>query len=249
VEAGLPGSQRQPLACGLTAVLFSKDESCCLLVSWLSLQIVHWDLKEELDGQGSACWGQSCALRGVSYGSLAVVTLCSSLTGVVSHSPGACSSPPPHPRPCKKMLPLVTVEITGLTDGTASFLAALRPLLFGPHLLVYCFLIAHAVTSACFVPRTLLDSGRMQQKEMGPALWEMKLPSPLLLSVLPGFLSLSPACVRASGGFYPFSARPALPTAPPYREHLHALGHLMVALHVPLNQSPNLIVPAFCLKV
>ena len=140
-------------------------------------------------------------------------------------------------------------SVSQVCHGTASFLAALRPLLFGPHLLVYCFLIAHAVTSTCFVPRTLLDSGKMQQKEMGPALWEMKLSSPLLLSVLPGFLSLSPACVRASGGFYPFSARPALPTAPPYREHLHALGHLMVALHVPLNQSPNLIVPAFCLKV
>ena len=198
----------------------------------------------------AACRGQSCALCGVSYGSLAVVALCSSLTGVVSQSPGACSSPPPlHPRPCKKVLPLVTVEITGLADGTASFLAALRPLLLGPYLLVCCFLIAHAGTSACFVPRILLDCANMRQKERGPALWEMKLASSLLVSVLPGFLSLSPACVLASGGFYPFSARPALPTAPPHWEPLHALGHLMVALRVPLNQSLNLSVPAFCLKV
>lgn len=105
VEAGLTGSRRQPLACDLTAVLFSKDE-LCLLVSWRSLQIVHWDSKEELDGQSSACRGQSWALRGVSYSSLAIVTLCPSLTGVASHSPGACSSPPPpHPHPCE-MLPL-----------------------------------------------------------------------------------------------------------------------------------------------
>ena len=149
----------------------------------------------------AACRGQSCALCGVSYGSLAVVALCSSLTGVVSHSPGACSSPPPlHPRPCKKVLPLVTVEITGLADGTASFLAALRPLLLGPYLLVCCFLIAHAGTSACFVPRILLDCANMRQKERGPALWEMKLASSLLVSVLPGFLSLSPA-------FYYFKLR------------------------------------------
>lgn len=121
--------------------------------------------------------------------------------------------------------------------------------LFGPHLRGYCFLTAHAVTGACSEPRTLLGSGKMQQRDMGPALWGMKLLSSLFSLCCPDSSSFPPPACAHRGASTPSLPDLFFPQPPPYREHLHVFGHLMVALRVPFNQSLNLIFPAFCLKV